>query len=140
MTPKPTWQHDTGCSKRTVADVSAVADPATGVAVYQTYGASGWVVYGGTSVASPIIASVYADAGTPGGSTYPAANIYSHTGSLYDVTTGRHGTCSPVVPVHRRGRLRRPDRLGHPQRPGRFRRLTPRVPNALHRPGPRQPA
>ena len=42
-----------------------MADPATGVAVYQTYGGSGWAVYGGTSAASPIIASVYALAGTP---------------------------------------------------------------------------
>ena len=58
----------TGCARRAVADVSAVADPNTGVAVYQTYGASGWDVYGGTSVSSPIIASVYALAGTPGSS------------------------------------------------------------------------
>ncbi len=91
---KPTWQKDTGCSKRTVADVSAVADPATGVAVYQTYGGSGWNVYGGTSVASPIIAAVYADAGTPVAS-YPAADAYAHTGSLYDVTSGSTASCSP---------------------------------------------
>jgi subtilase family serine protease len=91
---KPTWQTDSGCAKRTVADVSAVADPATGVAVYQTYGASGWTVYGGTSVASPLIAAVYADAGTPVAS-YPVANAYSHTSSLNDVTTGKTATCSP---------------------------------------------
>ena len=30
---KPAWQTDTGCARRTVADVSAVADPNTGVAV-----------------------------------------------------------------------------------------------------------
>ena len=33
---KPSWQTDTGCAKRTVADVSAVADPNTGVAVYDS--------------------------------------------------------------------------------------------------------
>ncbi|MFC1418967.1 S53 family peptidase [Streptacidiphilus cavernicola] len=92
---KPTWQKDTGCSKRTVADVSAVADPATGVAVYETYGASGWVVYGGTSVASPLIAAVYADAGTPSAGI-PAADLYAHTSSLNDVTTGKTATCSPA--------------------------------------------
>ncbi|GAA3433547.1 hypothetical protein [Kutzneria kofuensis] len=43
---KPSWQHDTSCTRRTVADVSAVADPATGVAVYDTYGESGWLVFG----------------------------------------------------------------------------------------------
>ncbi|MEU1628578.1 S53 family peptidase [Streptomyces sp. NPDC020096] len=93
---KPTWQTDGGCARRTVADVSAVADPATGVAVYQTYGGSGWTVYGGTSVASPIIASVYADAGTPSSGSYPSSFLYAHTGSLNDVTTGSTTTCSPA--------------------------------------------
>src|SRR5262249_54330462 len=46
---KPSWQADAGCSMRTVADVAAVADPATGVAVYDTFGAPGWAVFGGTS-------------------------------------------------------------------------------------------
>jgi subtilase family serine protease len=92
---KPTWQTDTGCSGRTVADVSAVADPATGVAVYQTYGASGWAVYGGTSVASPLIAAVYADAGTPT-VDYPAADLYANTSSLNDVTSGSTTSCSPA--------------------------------------------
>jgi len=92
---KPTWQKDTGCAKRTVADVSAVADPATGVAVYQTYGGSGWAVYGGTSASAPIIASVYALAGTPSTGSTPASFPYAHTGSLNDVTTGSNGTCSP---------------------------------------------
>jgi hypothetical protein len=49
------------CGKRAVADVSADADPNTGVSVYDTYasqGMSGWLVFGGTSVASPIVASV----------------------------------------------------------------------------------
>jgi subtilase family serine protease len=92
--PKPSWQKDTGCGKRSVADVSAVADPATGVAVYQTYGGSGWTVYGGTSVASPLIAAVYADAGTPV-AAIPAADVYSHTSSLNDVTSGATASCTP---------------------------------------------
>ncbi|MGW2424826.1 putative Ig domain-containing protein [Streptomyces sp. NPDC001709] len=93
--PKPSWQTDSGCSKRMEADVSAVADPATGVAVYDTYGGTGWAVYGGTSASSPIIASVYALAGTPGASDYPAKYPYSHTSNLYDVTSGNNGSCSP---------------------------------------------
>ncbi|MEU7164785.1 S53 family peptidase [Streptomyces morookaense] len=92
---KPAWQTDGGCAQRTVADVAAVADPATGVAVYQTYGGSGWSVYGGTSAASPIIASVYADAGTPSAGSYPSSFPYAHTGSLNDVTSGSTTTCSP---------------------------------------------
>ncbi|AEW96830.1 putative Ig domain-containing protein [Streptantibioticus cattleyicolor] len=93
--PKPSWQKDTGCAKRTISDVSAVADPATGVAVYQTYGGSGWNVYGGTSASSPIIASVYALAGTPAANSYPASYPYAHTSALNDVTSGSNGSCSP---------------------------------------------
>nr|WP_245791729.1 putative Ig domain-containing protein [Actinacidiphila rubida] len=90
---KPTWQTDTGCTKRTVADVSAVADPNTGLAVYDSYQASGWQVYGGTSASSPIIASVYALAGTPASGTTPASYPYAHTSSLNDVTSGANGSC-----------------------------------------------
>ena len=92
---KPSWQTDTDCANRMVADVSAVADPATGVAVYQTYGGNGWAVYGGTSASSPIIASVYALAGTPGSNDVPASYPYAHTGNLNDVTSGSNGSCSP---------------------------------------------
>jgi hypothetical protein len=94
---KPTWQTDTGCSKRTVADVSADADPNTGVAVYDTANSNGgWNVYGGTSVASPLIAAVYALAGTPASGTNPAQDIYQHTSNLYDVTSGSTASCSPA--------------------------------------------
>ncbi len=87
---KPAWQTDAGCARRTVADVSAVADPNTGVAVYDA-SAGGWSVFGGTSVSSPIIASMYALAGNPG--SYPAGLLYSHTGNLNDVTAGSNGSC-----------------------------------------------
>ncbi len=92
---KPSWQTDSGCSNRTVADVAAVADPATGVAVYDSYsymGQSGWLVFGGTSVASPIIASVYALAGNTSSisdGSYPYAQI----SSLNDITSGSNGSC-----------------------------------------------
>src|SRR5581483_6345141 len=39
--PKPVWQTDPGCAKRTVADVSADADPKTGLGVYDTYNSCG---------------------------------------------------------------------------------------------------
>ena len=94
--PKPTFQTDTGCANRTVADVSAVADPATGVAVYDSYQSSGWQVFGGTSAASPIIASVYADAGTPVSGTYPNSYPYADPSGLNDITSGSNGTCSPT--------------------------------------------
>ena len=89
---KPAWQTDAACSQRTVADVSADADPNTGVAVYDTYRTSGWLVFGGTSVASPIVASVYALAGNTGtaGGGFP----YAHAASLNDVKSGSNGNCS----------------------------------------------
>ncbi len=96
--PKPSWQTD-GCGKRTVADVAADADPGTGVAVYDSYsyqGLSGWLVFGGTSVASPIIASIYALAGNTGSVTY-GSYPYSHTGSLNDVTGGSNGNCGTYL-------------------------------------------
>ena len=92
---KPSWQSDTGCVNRTVADVSAVADPATGVAVFESPSAGNgtWIVVGGTSASSPIIASVFALAGTPTAGTYPARYPYARAALLNDVTSGSNGTC-----------------------------------------------
>jgi subtilase family serine protease len=91
---KPAWQPaSTGCAYRAVADVSAVADPKTGLAVYDTFGYPGWKVFGGTSASSPIVASVYALAGAPGAGDRPAAYPYAHPSGLFDVTTGSNGTC-----------------------------------------------
>ena len=94
--PKPSFQANvnTGCANRAEADVSAVADPNTGVAVYDTYQESGWNVFGGTSASAPIVASVYALAGAPGGSDSPNSYPYAATGGLNDVTSGSNGTCS----------------------------------------------
>ncbi len=94
---RPSWQSSVSnitlyCGNRAVADVSAVADPNTGVDVYDSYGTSGWLVFGGTSVASPIIASVYALAGNASSVT-AGSYSYSHTGSLNDVTSGSNGGC-----------------------------------------------
>ncbi len=93
---KPAWQGDPGCANRTVADVSADADPNTGVAVYDSFkiqGRSGWFVVGGTSVSAPLIAGVYALAGNAASVTYGAAP-YGNPGSLFDITAGSNGTCS----------------------------------------------
>ena len=98
---KPGYQTDAGCTKRTVADVSAVADPNTGVAVYdsncnalqQLLGScfKGWGVVGGTSAGAPLIAGVYGLAGnaSTAGPGYP----YAHTAALNDVTSGSNGSC-----------------------------------------------
>ncbi|HZP29736.1 MAG TPA: hypothetical protein VFC99_12340 [Acidimicrobiia bacterium] len=93
---KPSWQTDTGCGRRTVSDVAAVADPATGVWVNDTYGGDpGFEIFGGTSVSAPIIASFYALANNGRSSAQVASYPYAHPSSLDDVTAGSNGTCSP---------------------------------------------
>jgi subtilase family serine protease len=95
---KPAWQHDAGCSMRTETDVSAVADPDTGVAVYDSLGINGtpWQVFGGTSVSSPIVASLYALAGNAAAQD-AAKGIWQDAGThLFDVTAGNDGYCTPA--------------------------------------------
>jgi subtilase family serine protease len=114
--PKPSWQTDTGCSRRTVADVSAVADPNTGVAVLF---AGQWFTVGGTSASSPIIAGVYALAGNAS-SVNAGSYPYSHAGSLFDVATGSNGTCSPAYLCTGVAGYDGPTGLGTPNGPGGF--------------------
>jgi subtilase family serine protease len=87
---KPSWQTDTLCSRRMVADVSAVADPNTGARVYgpTSSTASGWMIIGGTSLSAPFIAGVY---GVNGGTATFGSDPYSHISSLFDVTSGNNG-------------------------------------------------
>jgi subtilase family serine protease len=136
--PKPSWQHDTGCAKRTVADVSADADPNSGLGVYDTYnncgsssscdvlieegvaqGLDGWAQVGGTSLSSPLIASVYALAGNTASVVY-GSFPYSHTSSLFDVTSGSNGSCSPSYLCTSGSGYDGPTGLGTPDGTGAF--------------------
>jgi subtilase family serine protease len=87
------WQkgRHQGCSHKMVSDISAVADPNTGVAVYDKYGSGGWNVYGGTSVSSPLTAAIFAAAG----GTHTSGQLIwdNHTTLFHDVTSGSNGTC-----------------------------------------------
>ena len=119
---KPTWQTDSGCSRRTVADVSAVADPNTGVAVYDStsyQGLKGWLVFGGTSVASPIIGTVYALAGNASSVTY-GSYPYAHKSSLNDVTSGSNGSCGGTYLCTAGSGYDGPTGLGTPNGTGAF--------------------
>ncbi|MBY8881481.1 S53 family peptidase [Actinacidiphila acidipaludis] len=100
---KPAWQTDENCPGRTTADVSAVADPQTGPAVYFTNPNGGggghvaataidpgWTIVGGTSASSPFLAGVIGLAGNPG--RYPdASSFYTHAADLNDVVGGANG-------------------------------------------------
>jgi subtilase family serine protease len=95
---QPSWQGGvvSGCANRAVADVSSDADPNTGVAVYD----QGWYVFGGTSVSSPFISAVIADAGNWASfGTSGASYIYSHKSGLNDVTSGKNGSCGTALCV-----------------------------------------
>ncbi|HEY0803441.1 MAG TPA: peptidase S8, partial [Pseudonocardiaceae bacterium] len=86
---KPSWQHDPNCPNRMVADVAAVADPNTGVALYDGHDGLGWAVGGGTSASSPFLAGVIGLAGNP--ARYPDASyFYAHASDLNDVTSGNN--------------------------------------------------
>jgi hypothetical protein len=87
--PKPVWQTDTECPRRSVADVAAVADPNTGVWSYN----GDWAVLGGTSAAAPIVAALYALAENPPASDHMASYLYARSASLNDVITGSNGNC-----------------------------------------------
>jgi subtilase family serine protease len=97
---QPSWQEGISnitsvCGKRALADVSAVADPNTGVAVYDTYGLSGWTVFGGTSVSTQIISAIYGLAGGLGtnGASGGASGLYASPGAFFNITSGSTGSC-----------------------------------------------
>lgn len=112
----PIWQQSVsdwssvGCGEhRAVADVSADADPYTGIAMYDSIAEceyeegskrlkGPWCTIGGTSLASPLIASVFALAGGADGVEYPAETLYENEiedpASLHDVVSGSNGNCA----------------------------------------------
>jgi subtilase family serine protease len=116
---KPEWQTDGGCGRRTVADVSADANPNTGVAVYDSFRTGGWLVFGGTSVSAPIVAGVYALAGNAGSVTY-GSFPYSHTASLFDVASGSNGSCGGSYLCTAKAGYDGPTGLGTPNGTGAF--------------------
>jgi hypothetical protein len=96
-----------------VADVSAIADPNTGVAVFAPLSdlVSDWLVFGGTSVAAPLVAGIY---GVNGGAVKFGSDPYAHTSSLFDVVSGNNGRCSPSYLCTARSGYDGPTGLGTP--------------------------
>lgn len=129
---KPTaWQKDNLCSRRTIADVAAVGDPNTGVAVYDSYGSTGganWMVFGGTSVAAPLVGAYYGASGIQqitSSTSYPVAYTYAHARTLFDVTSGSNGNCgrskyASYYLCHARVGYDGPTGLGAPNGPTAF--------------------
>lgn len=102
LSPRPAWQTVSGCPKRAYNDVAAVADPVTGVLVIEK---GEWFIFGGTSVASPIVAAAIALAGN-GASLNGAQNIWKSRGAEFnDVTVGND--VIPAANVRGHGRFPR---------------------------------
>jgi subtilase family serine protease len=127
---KPSWQRDQ-CPNRMVGDVAAVADPVTGVTIYDTYDVTaagllqpGWQDnIGGTSVASPIIAAVYALAGPPDLNSYPSSYPYANPGDLNDIVAGTNyqaGSCTPAYYCNGEPGYDGPTGFGTPEGTGAF--------------------
>lgn len=126
--PKPSWQTDTGCTTRSLNDISA--DAGTPVAYYDTPTAGSWSTDTGTGVAAAIVAAAYALAGTPGSSDYPAEYPYEHPGGDYttpgnaypyatglnNITSGSNGTCSVTYLCTAGNGYNGPTGLGSPNR------------------------
>jgi subtilase family serine protease len=115
---KPSWQSGSvlACTMRTMNDVAAIGDPETGVAVYDSYGKprqTGWLVFGGTSVSSPIIAAIYALSGTAK-SVNDASGIYAHPTLFNDVVKGSNGKCPIAYLCHGAVGYDAPTGLGTP--------------------------
>ena len=98
---KPSWQPGNHCFMRTVADVSADADPNPGLAVYDTSFPPGfdglnpgWIAVGGTSASAPFIAGVVGLAGN--GKTMSPGYAYHHVGGFFDVIGGSNGYCGSL--------------------------------------------
>src|ERR1700722_13147872 len=112
------WQKDTGCARRTTADVSAVA---ANVLSYDTYQGSGWYFSFGTSVSSPLVAGIYGLAANPSSITIPASMAYNApANSLFDIVTGQTGTCSPTYLCKARKGYDGPTGMGSPHGIGAF--------------------
>ncbi|WIB65313.1 hypothetical protein [Curtobacterium sp. MCBD17_040] len=80
---------------RAVPDIAAEADPYQGPGIYSST-EGGWVLGGGTSLSSPMmaaqLATTLADRGCTIGIGDIHAAIYAHPGDFQDVTTGSNGT------------------------------------------------
>ena len=113
------YQSDSGCAGRAYADVSADADPATGLKIYDS-GNGGWLLMGGTSLASPLIAAYYAITGLS--ATDAAMGVHvERPAQRSGIGLVRKLRSEHPLHLQRRCRLRRTHRRGIDLRRGRAR-------------------
>ena len=86
MFSKPSYQSGISASGRSTPDISANADPNTGVAYYVD---KSWYVYGGTSIAAPTIAAYFACINCK---VFATPLLYKALPPCYhDITSGTNG-------------------------------------------------
>lgn len=93
---KPSYQSRAlnHCLMRTSTDVSAVGDPYSNFAVYDSFQTpNNWLLVGGTSLAAPLVAGMIARAGHSTSYGTSAARLYQHRSSFNDITSGTNGYC-----------------------------------------------
>lgn len=96
--PAPQGAFSTGCSNKASSDISALANPRTGMAVYDTGGGlPGWISVGGTSAASPIVAALYATVGNRSQPWAPYAQASTYPSLIRDVVSGSNGSCGTAL-------------------------------------------
>ncbi|HVT12012.1 MAG TPA: S53 family peptidase [Fimbriimonadaceae bacterium] len=100
LEPRPVYQDDlysTIGRYRGGVDIAAVADPNTGVSVYDStpyQSQNGWLVIGGTSASTPIVAGIVNSSGIVFRNSQALnAKIYTGVGgaNLHDITSGSSG-------------------------------------------------
>jgi hypothetical protein len=91
---KPGYQLATGCAGRAYSDISADADPRTGLNIYDSYD-GGWLLMGGTSLATPLVAAYDAVTGVNGTTPQWA---YTDSALLNDPASGpANGLCAASI-------------------------------------------
>jgi N-acetylneuraminic acid mutarotase len=98
--PQPAFQKGvtSDCTaNRADNDISADASPASGLGIYNSSALGGWAQYGGTSLSSPLVAAMFALAGTPTPGSYPVTYPYSDPSGLNDITSGNDGGCGNIL-------------------------------------------
>lgn len=84
-------------SARGTPDLSAIADPNSGVWIYDSNG-GGWIVVGGTSVATPVVAGITNLVGAFRiSSNAELTHLYSNQSQYTDIKTGSCGTHRATV-------------------------------------------
>jgi hypothetical protein len=94
----------TDCDGRAYNDISADADPETGLEIYDSQSgdegcgtSNNWCIVGGTSLATPLTAAFEAITSVPSATTPAWTYSSPYSSLLNDIVSGSDGSCSGVI-------------------------------------------